>query len=563
MNKSIESFAKSRFADELEEVEVFIDKKTFVKQYISYRLWDVYRGRNQVPYLLESIHMALERYFLNNCKNMDSSELEEKLLYLLKNSKSSSITAVVASIVLAYPEKTFNIAKILFQTKKFILFDNNYRWALDQISHNNQMKLDQLPYTNNLSTEDNLCKIERLEYNQLKHKKQSLEHLAFKYQIYSPKGIDKKEVKNRQQNLWRIFDNHYQQLSNQNNETEEDKKWRLCLARMDLRKMKSTVEKKDGKHLMKFKPKIAPNLKKYIEESLNMSNEENKYIPLLKMWSTYKFENKKDHKNKDHLKYENNPELVIKETKDIIKKLENIPGDFNFPFFSKQNPSLMDCENDFRVMYHPVPLYTCSVLIRDYFDKLNPSDKIFCQKVIMKCVSYLIHSANPHQSIDGEDIVIRMLYFLLKSFPEKKFEIKSMLLKLFIKREDLDKHTIKVVVDMWEDSFEDAHSIFVGYLLLKQNFYQKYQITSNNLHINYSKKEVLNSFIKENEKDIKNIIENKLTYHTIFKSCDFKEFDLYNLIIAFEMLPLKIENTDHKKIYKKHNNCIYGKTFFI
>jgi hypothetical protein len=30
---------------------------------------------------------------------------------------------VVASIVLAYPEKTFNIAKILFKTKEFVLND--------------------------------------------------------------------------------------------------------------------------------------------------------------------------------------------------------------------------------------------------------------------------------------------------------------------------------------------------------------------------------------------------------------------------------------------------------
>jgi hypothetical protein len=36
---------------------------------------------------------------------------------------SASISSVVASIVLAYPEKTFNIAKILFKTKEFVLND--------------------------------------------------------------------------------------------------------------------------------------------------------------------------------------------------------------------------------------------------------------------------------------------------------------------------------------------------------------------------------------------------------------------------------------------------------
>jgi hypothetical protein len=53
--------------------------------------------------------MALEKYFLRVGEKIESNILEDWLLYILKNSESASISSVVASIVLAYPEKTFNI----------------------------------------------------------------------------------------------------------------------------------------------------------------------------------------------------------------------------------------------------------------------------------------------------------------------------------------------------------------------------------------------------------------------------------------------------------------------
>jgi len=71
------------------------------------------------------MHMALEKFFLERGKAADMKILENWLIYLLKNSKSASVSAVVASIVLAYPEKTFNVAKILFRTKKFFLYDTS------------------------------------------------------------------------------------------------------------------------------------------------------------------------------------------------------------------------------------------------------------------------------------------------------------------------------------------------------------------------------------------------------------------------------------------------------
>lgn len=119
-NKTVFAFANGKFAEkEVHEVELFLDEKTIKKQYISNRIWCTYRGTQVSPHVLESIHMALEKFFIERGEHTPSKTLEYWLMYLLRNTESSSITAVVTSIVLAFPDKTFNVAKVIFQTKDF------------------------------------------------------------------------------------------------------------------------------------------------------------------------------------------------------------------------------------------------------------------------------------------------------------------------------------------------------------------------------------------------------------------------------------------------------------
>ncbi len=135
----------------------------------------MYRGTQVSTYLLESIHMALEKYFLENGKDVDGKILESWLLYLLRNSKSASIPAVVTSIVLAYPEKTFNVAKVLFQTKEFFLYDTR-RLVLDQHQKSSLTALrdgfGRSNYKNALHEED------RIKACDEPHRKKHLEHLV-------------------------------------------------------------------------------------------------------------------------------------------------------------------------------------------------------------------------------------------------------------------------------------------------------------------------------------------------------------------------------------------------
>ncbi|EEA2274522.1 ATP-binding protein, partial [Salmonella enterica] len=78
--------------------------------YSAESLWTMYRGAPaNVPNLVSSILMALEKFFIARGKSTPKKDLEYWLLYILKNSNSTIAYGLVNSIVLAFPDKTYNI----------------------------------------------------------------------------------------------------------------------------------------------------------------------------------------------------------------------------------------------------------------------------------------------------------------------------------------------------------------------------------------------------------------------------------------------------------------------
>ena len=315
-NKCVECYAKSIFNNEIEEIEVYVDEQKQVKQHISNRLWNMYRGTQVSTNLLESMHMALEKWLLINAKSMSKEALESWCLYLIRNSVSASITAVVTSIVLANPSKLFNVAKVLFQTKQFFTYDTA-RMLLD-IQHKSSLEIFKFPSLGDYQKE--LYENERIKSCDEPHRKLALEHIAINYQAFKNEDVSEEEVKERQKTIWAILDKYYQELPDTSQETEFDKTWRLYLARMDWRKMKPTLEEKEGQTLIMLNPKLDPELKKFSEDSINKSSASMKHMSL-NLWADYKFKREKD-KYEQYKQYENNCKKVIAEVKEIVEALK-------------------------------------------------------------------------------------------------------------------------------------------------------------------------------------------------------------------------------------------------
>lgn len=532
-NKTVECFAHSRFAtNEIEEADVFIEEGQFIKQYICNRLWCMYRGTQVSTQLLESIHMALEKYFLERGKDLDSKILESWLLYLFRNSKSASISAVVTSIVLAYPEKTFNVAKVLFQTKDFFLYDTN-RFVLDQQQKSSLIALRDgfggTNFKNAIHEED------RIKACDEPHRKKSLEHIALNYQYFRDEGTSEEEAEERQRVIWGIFDKYYSELPNESYETDADKTWRLFLARMDRRKMKATTEVKDKGVVITFNPEIDPKLKEYSETALKKSSEPMKYMPL-RLWASYKKD--KDDRSKQYEQFENSPQLALKETKEIIERF-------------KQGE-----DESFRLFNQAIPADVCSILLTDYFDKLSEEDRGYCKDIILEYARIPLMPHYQYQISDGTTSAISTLPVLFQNYPAEKENIKVILLLTLFDDSPVGmgggRYSVfpsMAIHKLWETHFDDMQSLLIGYLLLKpkydelrkklrQESYKKgvFEINEGQLHEN---------FIKEHEHDLERVMENKISTDDLK---EIEQTDLYILNTAFQLIPLKTSHAAHKQI---------------
>ena len=541
-NKSIEYFAKSEFAQhEVHEITLVIDESgTTVKQYICHRIWNMYRGTQVAPALLESIHMALERWLLMMAKTATPEVLESWCLYLIKNSRSASITAIVVSVVLAEPSKLFNVAKLLFRTKEFFFLET-VRMQLD-VTAKSSYEICHDP--------TGIFRSERVQTCDDTHRSGSLENLALKYQVFASEGEGQDIAKQRQEVLWKIFDDYYRQLPDKSKETEADKTWRLYLARMDRRKMKITTEKKDDKVLISFNPEIDPELRKYSDDSLAESSEAMKYLSL-QSWSRFRWE--RNEKYKEYSQYEDNHALTIVEVKEVIDGLRNDEnGDKSFILF-----------------YRSLPSYVCAVLIRDYIEKLDADQKKLCRDTLIEKASAPLGQNYNYQFGDGVEVAISTLPLLLKLFPENAAEIKTVLLfTLFDSNpmgmnQRLSDYPVGAILNvLWDVNFSDANSIFMGFLMLQPAYDKLRESTRQENHkrgvYNYSNHGLLEAFSKKHEAEIAKMVSNAIVYSDI---PNFEQISLDTLVTAFKLLPMDKVDAMHKK-FLQQIFPIFSKTLF-
>ena len=109
--------------NKVDKILLHIDNK-IIDQYSTDTFWNMFRGTiGTTPYLLQSILMALEKYFIDNSKNESIADIEKKLAYILEHSKTVALSAVVSSIVILHYKTLYSIAKILLSVREFIEMD--------------------------------------------------------------------------------------------------------------------------------------------------------------------------------------------------------------------------------------------------------------------------------------------------------------------------------------------------------------------------------------------------------------------------------------------------------
>jgi hypothetical protein len=518
-NHSVETYVNSDRGKYGEDIVLFIEGTEY-KQHIDCLLWNLYRGASGGPELMQSIHMALEKWLLELAEEDDGKLIEAICKDLLKKSVSASITAVVVSVILAHPNKTYNLAAVLFKVPQLFIYDTR-RFVADQTIRS----LYSIGY--GYDAKDYL-RDERLKTCEDNFRKQSLEHIALNYQLIS--YDDEAIFEQRRSAVWGILDEHYANLPPEQDQNESDKTWRTYLARMDSRKMELKIESQDGnKTVVSLNPSIDPKLKEHNEKILTLLDDQNRFISL-KMWAESRFRNEQETYMK-YDQYNSDLQRVILETKEVVAELQN------------------ECDDTFDLFYKNLPAYSCSVLIRDYSDTLSQIDGNFCKDVIMSYVSGFSKNKRAYQIGDGSEPAISTLPVIMEKYPDLRNSIKDTLLKMLLHESSLTEFVKKSIQSrLWDISPDDASSVLIAYAIIDDG-YEKYRRSEYKKRLSnhsYSSSFVsIEEFWDTNTELISRFVKNELTLTDIdIEGCNHR-----TLISTIELLPIKIGDDELKHFF--------------
>ncbi|WP_110519169.1 AAA family ATPase [Herpetosiphon llansteffanensis] len=203
------------------ELTLTFNDEISVIQWGNIRLWNMYRGTSVGPYALQSLAMAFERWLLDYAEQYPF-ELDELLLSILRNSRSVSLTAVIASIATAFPHSCGETILVLLQNP-FCIFLDRHRFASEFSAPS------MLSFTIS-SPGDRIYEEERKIEDSRPHRKSTLEHAVMNLQLGSFAG-----------RVHAILDRYREQMPAIEDQDEDDRIWRLALHQMDLRQYVGSV----------------------------------------------------------------------------------------------------------------------------------------------------------------------------------------------------------------------------------------------------------------------------------------------------------------------------------
>ncbi|ULJ60021.1 AVAST type 4 anti-phage nuclease Avs4 [Wielerella bovis] len=524
-NEAVTNYAHSNFdLDDVTEVTITINGNNF-SQFHSSALWMMYRGTGSpvTPYLLQSMHMALEKFLLELATILDKKIVENLLLGILYKSKSSSLTSVVCSIVLAYPHKFENIALILFSSRDFFHADLS-RWD----SENQAKLLYSIGYGLNYIV-THLYNDERLKTCEDTHRKNHLENLCLAYQFQGVRDYSDEENTKFIQTIFEILDKHNTSFT----DSEEDVSKSILFARMDRRKLiPEFIEDKNEIH---FLTELTEEQKLLSESSQLINNNVYKYIGI-SLWSNL-FRNDGYEGNKI---YDENPLLALKEVKELIQDLQ-ANNSYEFILFNKT-----------------IPYKVCAKLILEHSEKLSRDESNFCKNGIIESIQRLALDNYDYQISDGVEECTHALPKLIELFPEETDEFIELFVIVLFNQYPIGEYkricdyAIESIhdYDLWQNNPYVANQILNAYIKYKPIFNQAIFELRNNPNYDASKDEKT-SVRFEKFQDLLDKTSGHDESEIIFDISQLENFEINDLEIVLQILPNDTDDNVHLGILNK------------
>lgn len=269
-NHCTEAYANSGRGREsnIVEVEILHEDGSSTTQKGNALLWGIFRGTiGNTPDLLQSILMSLESWLFElSQSNEDWADnwIRISYTYLLKNSTSVAVTAVLASIAQAYPHRINKLCFPILRVREF------FRWDIRRLVG------DRMPLSP-LDRDIPFAQEERHKSNQLPHRQFHLEYLVTKLQV----------------------EGYFEEVSEMIDDLVEgcdrdDTEWKLALNRMDARRfvIDKTIETPEENQVV-LRPVLDEELQNFVEEHEKDSEIQNRAMGVTN-WSRSLYDGKSE-----------------------------------------------------------------------------------------------------------------------------------------------------------------------------------------------------------------------------------------------------------------------------
>lgn len=355
IDRCISEYSKSGWVgDKVKTLELVLPNGDKRKKIGNQTAWNLYRGTSGLatPYLLQSIHMALEDYLLTATKNNDTKIVRTCLNTIIDKSESLSLMAIVASIVTAYPDEYYEQLLVMLSNLQFLKYDlmrysREITVGMIDFAFHHQPKMLQ----------------ERKDSNALKHRKLHLENILLNLQVVYNQTVTEENI-HKLEVVYKIVDSLKEQLKKEPKAERDMTKF--ILSRCDYRSMKKEKVVVNGVEGIQLTPKLDKRQKEITNQSDNASKKM-LFGSSLKLWADDRahgnFEKAKDYE------YDNAPDKALEICKEVIRQQKDKQGEY-----------LLFIGEEY------VPPMICAVLIRDYADWLSTGDYDFCAGAVMEAI---------------------------------------------------------------------------------------------------------------------------------------------------------------------------------
>lgn len=337
-----------------EQVEIRLNDGTVVEQYCAGRLWGSYRGLTVTPHLLESALMALENWLIAFAEFPESSKwLEWAFDYILRNSNSVMPTAVLASVVVGFPDKVGRAALPLLKEPMFYDLDLSRR-----VHEMGQMETDWFAMSHDPFRE--LYAEERREAALRPWRREDLEVLLTRLQFSE------------------LRDEALEVVDELHAKAPQNESWRFRFHRVDSRNWEAEADSENDRII--FKPK---SLEPELEEIQRQTQEEtvlNSRFMRLHTWSTKTFA-----RETLDTEYFPNWREALAETKSLVATLKN-----------EETSNLAE-------MHHGGIVKAVGTLLRDYSAELSKEDAAWCIEFVTETLKSAAESGDVTESPDKID----------------------------------------------------------------------------------------------------------------------------------------------------------------